>query len=420
MMREYTAKEESIVYMYVSNESPTLVDVYFDDVAMTYTPGNIVQYNEYYPFQSTTQSSWTRQGAAANNFLGNSGTELNTTSNLYDLEYRNYDPVLGRMNGVDPMADKYSSLTPYNFSFNDPVTFTDANGADPWWQRYTDMHGGMLDGFHNAVVDGGGGGAGAGDPFMNSGYRFAYGRNNDFGNRRSFYDDAWDVMRGKMSAEDYGAQHGIDPRVTDYYTNGDQTKYIDSRAEFSLNGSLLFAFDFFDQRQVYDPWAKLASMRKDHDLFSDWVPVLGAMESSVQASERGDGLAAVGNFALAVSDMFLLRSVVKGIGQGGLSLLGKNYKWWGSTRSYLGKTGFAESLEQVHHVFWRRNGAKSGEGFAWWAKNQMWNLMPMSGTLHTSVHGWGRNAFGPIGQFWFGTPSWFKAGVISTTGHAND
>jgi hypothetical protein len=43
----------------------------------------------------------------------------------------NYDPVLGRMNGVDPMATKYASLTPYNFLFNDPVTFTDVSGADP-------------------------------------------------------------------------------------------------------------------------------------------------------------------------------------------------------------------------------------------------------------------------------------------------
>jgi RHS repeat-associated protein len=56
---------------------------------------------------------------------------LNTTTQLYDLDFRNYDPLLGRMNGVDPMASKYSSLTPYNYSFNDPVTFTDVNGADP-------------------------------------------------------------------------------------------------------------------------------------------------------------------------------------------------------------------------------------------------------------------------------------------------
>ncbi|MBN8650333.1 MAG: hypothetical protein J0L67_02835 [Cytophagales bacterium] len=78
-----------------------------------------------------TANSWTRENTVGNNFLGNGGTELNTTSNLYDLEYRNYDPALGRMNGVDPMASKYSSLTPYNYSFNNPIGFNDPTGADP-------------------------------------------------------------------------------------------------------------------------------------------------------------------------------------------------------------------------------------------------------------------------------------------------
>jgi len=135
--------------MYISNlsakatskadESPTLVDVYFDDVVMTHTKGNLIQYNEYYPFGMQTANSWTRENTTGNNFLGNGGTELNTTSNLYDLDYRNYDPILGRMNGVDPMATKYASLTPYNFSFNDPVTFNDPSGADPDYgiTRYT-------------------------------------------------------------------------------------------------------------------------------------------------------------------------------------------------------------------------------------------------------------------------------------------
>jgi hypothetical protein len=35
------------------------------------------------------------------------------------------------MNQVDPMADKYSSHTPYNFAFNRPNMVTDVNGADP-------------------------------------------------------------------------------------------------------------------------------------------------------------------------------------------------------------------------------------------------------------------------------------------------
>jgi hypothetical protein len=41
------------------------------------------------------------------------------------------------MNQIDPMASKYSSLTPYNYSFNDPVTFTDVNGADPTTVNYS-------------------------------------------------------------------------------------------------------------------------------------------------------------------------------------------------------------------------------------------------------------------------------------------
>jgi hypothetical protein len=35
------------------------------------------------------------------------------------------------MNGVDPVASKYSSVTPYNYSFNDPVALNDPSGADP-------------------------------------------------------------------------------------------------------------------------------------------------------------------------------------------------------------------------------------------------------------------------------------------------
>jgi RHS repeat-associated protein len=91
-----------------------------------------VQYNEYYPFGMQTASSWTRENAVKNDFLYNGGTELNTTSGLYDLHFRNYDPVLGRMWGVDPAAAKYSSVSPYNYAFNDPVGLNDPSGADPY------------------------------------------------------------------------------------------------------------------------------------------------------------------------------------------------------------------------------------------------------------------------------------------------
>jgi len=82
------------------------------------------------PFGMQTANSWTREAVTGNNYLANGGTELNQTSQLYDLMFRNYDPVLGRMFQVDPMASKYGSITPYNYSMNSPVIFSDPNGAD--------------------------------------------------------------------------------------------------------------------------------------------------------------------------------------------------------------------------------------------------------------------------------------------------
>ncbi|MBS1489154.1 MAG: hypothetical protein JSS93_01370, partial [Bacteroidetes bacterium] len=48
---------------------------------------NILQSNEYYPFGLLTQNSWTRDNTR-NNFLYNEGSELNTTTGLYDLPFR--------------------------------------------------------------------------------------------------------------------------------------------------------------------------------------------------------------------------------------------------------------------------------------------------------------------------------------------
>jgi RHS repeat-associated protein len=161
MSASYTVKEQGYAYLYVSNENPTLMDVYFDDVTMSYTQGNIIQGNEYYAHGFQTANSWTRDNAVANNFLANGGTELNTTTGLMDLEYRNFDPVLGRMNQVDPMADKYSSHTPYNYAFNTPVMINDPNGADPSYRNYMPQY---LDDKHEPV--GYANGMGYGDPEM--------------------------------------------------------------------------------------------------------------------------------------------------------------------------------------------------------------------------------------------------------------
>ncbi|MBX2900804.1 MAG: hypothetical protein KF775_14215 [Cyclobacteriaceae bacterium] len=227
--REYTVKEAGYAYLFISNEHSTQCDVYFDDVKMSYTPTNVIQYNEYYPFGLQTANSWTRENSTVNNFLANGGTELNTTSNLYDLEYRNYDPVLGRMNGVDPMATKYASLSPYNFSFNNPVTFTDRNGADPNAGCMA-CHYGYQDADSRApgrapleVMDGGGGYIW--NPATVGGYGvagmsytswqasvFAGVQLTKIGQLRA---DAQAVREGRMSVAEFAAQYGEAPTEAD-------------------------------------------------------------------------------------------------------------------------------------------------------------------------------------------------------------
>jgi RHS repeat-associated protein len=128
MTASYTVKEAGYAYLYVSNEQTSMTDVYFDDVRISYTPSAIIQGNEYYPFGLQTANSWTRDGSS-NNYLANGSTEFNPTSSVYDLDFRNYDPVLGRLNQVDPLATNDVSLSPYHYSFNNPVRFIDPSGA---------------------------------------------------------------------------------------------------------------------------------------------------------------------------------------------------------------------------------------------------------------------------------------------------
>jgi len=123
----YTIKEEGYAFLYVSNEHPTLTDVYYDDVTTTYTPTSVIQYNEYYPFGLQTDRSWTR-GNAKNNFLYNQGSEMISATGWYDTPFRNYDPVLARFHQVDPLAYADHFTSPYAYGSNNPVLFNDPTG----------------------------------------------------------------------------------------------------------------------------------------------------------------------------------------------------------------------------------------------------------------------------------------------------
>jgi RHS repeat-associated protein len=48
----------------------------------------------------------------------------------YDFQWRQYDPVLGRANAVDPHAESYHPMSPYSFLGNNPARMVDPDGRD--------------------------------------------------------------------------------------------------------------------------------------------------------------------------------------------------------------------------------------------------------------------------------------------------
>jgi len=57
--------------------------------------------------------------------------ELDEDTGLYYYGARYYNPRLSIWYGVDPLAEKMPSWSPYSYSFNNPVNFVDPDGRMP-------------------------------------------------------------------------------------------------------------------------------------------------------------------------------------------------------------------------------------------------------------------------------------------------
>lgn len=122
-------------------------------------PSEILQENHYYPFGLNMDGPWAKQyqkeetDEDGNGVLdpildeeGNpvvdqeklnryqfNGKELTEDLGLNWNDYgaRWYDPTVGRWNAVDPLAEEFYEWSPYNYTVNNPINYTDPDGRLP-------------------------------------------------------------------------------------------------------------------------------------------------------------------------------------------------------------------------------------------------------------------------------------------------
>ena len=87
---------------------------------------SVVQSTQYYPFGMPFADA---TGAGVQPYKYNN-KELDQMHglNLYDYSARYYESALGRFTSVDPLAEKYYSISPYAYVMNNPLKYIDPDG----------------------------------------------------------------------------------------------------------------------------------------------------------------------------------------------------------------------------------------------------------------------------------------------------
>ena len=145
---ERVAVADGYLYTFVSNESASPQEVFFDDLTLSVTAADQLYFIAKDHLGSTrvlVRDDNTVKASYDYDVYGNvvryegseevnyqfTGQEFDKEIGLHNYRARFYDANLGRFLAVDPMAAKYPGWSPYAAMANNPISFIDPNGEEP-------------------------------------------------------------------------------------------------------------------------------------------------------------------------------------------------------------------------------------------------------------------------------------------------
>jgi len=122
----YDYKNDQYIYQYQDHLGNVRVSFARNSTGVLELKDN----NDYYPFGMNHLKTGTSYYGVGNyqNYKYN-GKEIQETG-MYDYGARMYMSDIGRWGVIDPLAEKYARMSPYNYVFNDPINVFDPDGKD--------------------------------------------------------------------------------------------------------------------------------------------------------------------------------------------------------------------------------------------------------------------------------------------------
>ncbi len=132
-MREVIFRINLLDYVYQYKDHLGNIRLSYKDANKdgTITTSEIIEEKNYYPF-GMLHSGYNFAVNGRKHNYGYNGKEEQSELGLEWLDFgaRNYDASLGRWMNLDPLASKYYSYSPYNYTANNPISFIDPDGRE--------------------------------------------------------------------------------------------------------------------------------------------------------------------------------------------------------------------------------------------------------------------------------------------------